>query len=207
MRWAGAVAGVVVAGGAAVAVWGLPGLSADSASTDGADPVDVATPQGLAAAVDAHLDDAELVEAVDSSQGVAGHPGPELRVDLSYDVGGEMVDFSVGATEDLAEWQGVERVCAQSKGRDRCALSEAADGSPLAVLHVAADPGAPGFSMVAVHRGDQIVFATEAPPAETALADLPVPVDVLREIVVDPLVGLSTSAGMNARGEHLPFRG
>lgn len=205
MRWAVGVGGLALVTAAALVVWGLTGPDAEPAAA-GDGEVETATPQGLAAAVDTHLADDKMLTATDTSDGVDGNAGPELRVDLTYRVDGAPVDFSVGATEDLTEWDGVEQVCSKTSSPDTCTISRAGDGSRMAVLHIAEKSRKePGFSLVVVHRGDQVVFATEAPKTPTELADLPVPVAGLEEIVTDPLVGLSTSPETNAQGESLPF--
>lgn len=202
------VGGVVGAAGllaaASFLVWGAPGQSPDPAATD-PDDTEPATARGLAAAVDAHLASATLVHATDSSDGVNDHQGPELRVDLTYRIDGRQVEFSVGATEDLDEWEGVKEVCAEATGRDSCALARTAEGRPQAVLRIAPEDGEPGFALVAVHRGEQIVFVTEQPPGQVRLTRLPVSVESLGRVVTDPLVGLTTSRAMNDAGRDLPF--
>ncbi|MBA3232892.1 MAG: hypothetical protein H0T17_02940 [Propionibacteriales bacterium] len=217
-------------GAAAVSVLAVAGVGYvvgtgpfDSDATGPADPGpsavvqrEPATPRGLAAAVMTHIDVAPAaVGGQENDETTSGSTGAEsLFADLAYDLVGDRVELMAAVTPNPDAWS--DMGCdAGASGLTGCRLFVLADGSP-AMVGVLADAGSGagdhfGYVVVAVKRDDQIVAVVETTPSAfaidpetpTAQWDLPVDVAVLTEIASDPLVGLSTSADLNAAGEAI----
>jgi hypothetical protein len=165
-----------------------------------------ATPRGLAAAVMSHA--SELGSLIGVGGAPAGRSGA-LMVEVGYQTStGSKVDLQVVASPQTRLWAREATCRTQRKGT--CRRTTLADGTSRIVLQSNADGSAPTaagtFSGahvigVGVLRKDQFVIVLET---VVNSASSPLSVAQLQAIATDPVVGVSTTAALNARGKAIP---
>lgn len=192
--------------------------SKDSGPADGTvAQLEQATPRGFAAAVMSHTGDVGTLIAV------GGYPmddGPTtdasmkgaLMLELAYRTsGGVKTDLQVFAspqTDKLPKGG----LCSDTGQGDTCTEDTLPDGTTRAVIESTVDVGGVAdnsatpsslahYLVVGIVRSDQFVVAIETVSDSAAT---PLSVDELQAIATDPVVGLQTTADLNAQGEDIP---
>lgn len=171
--------------------------------------------RGFAAAVYSHLDE-------DTLTGLGGYRQKQenwMLASARVDAAGVRVPLDTMVLEDVAtekEKTQREKGCEEELKNSwilRCEDRTAPDGSAVQVLASTEDLTggrlSHGFVLMVLNfrEDDEVVLAMQQLPTREAeylaFAELPVPVDVLAEIVTDPLVGFETTPELNAAGERI----
>lgn len=212
LRLASTVLAVAVTAAALAACGDRPAEVAAPEATPGTEP---ATVRGLAAAVYSHLEQ-------DTLSGLGGFRQKQenwMLVSAEVDAADVRVPVDTMVLEDRAtreERAQREQGCAEELKNSwilRCEDRTAPDGSAVQVLASTEDLTggrlSRGFVLFVVNfrDDDEVVVAMEQLPTRDAeyleMTGLPVGVDVLVDIVTDPLVGFETTAELNAAGERI----
>jgi hypothetical protein len=168
--------------------------------------LEAATPRGLAAAVMTHTADLGTPIAVAGKENGAG-PHAVLTTGVAYRLdGGIGIEIDVLATAGMAQWS--ELSChgnAEPSGMTTCDSFELPDGTHARYFEYPAAAGggstpAAAVDAVAVKRGDQVVIVVQSVSGST---DFVLSRDQLAAIAADPVVGLSTTAELNADGDQI----
>jgi hypothetical protein len=189
--------------------------TAGAAAPETVPETEPATMRGLAAAVYSHLGEEELT-------GLGGYRQEQenwMLASAKVDAGDLRVPLDTMVLEDRAT---AEESAQREKGCEeelknswilRCDDRTAPDGSAVQVLASTEDLTggrlSEGFVLFVVNfrEDDEVVLVMQQLPSRKAeyldMTGLPVDVDVLVEIVTDPLVGFETTPELNAAGEQI----
>ncbi len=155
-----------------------------------------ATPRGLTAAVMAHVDGTTWVvggSTLTKKNNGAQMQGALMSV-MGYRIGDAKVELQVIAVPRALPWHDVAR-CKDLPASSTCRATRLADGSRMVTMNME------HRHIVLVRRQSQTLMVMESvPQARAAATTLPIPVQTLKQIATDPLVGVETSPAMLDRG-------
>lgn len=174
--------------------------------------LEVATVAGLGVAVLTHVDRSAVSEVSGGRNRREGWMSVGMRVDTG--VATVPLDTMVFRRQDSVE---PGAICDEGGSWIlSCQVTTASDGSVLSVQTSTEDivggRSEHGFFVFVVNfRDGEVVFVMEEldsrEPSYLDLTELPVDVEVLKDIATDPYVGVKTTAELNDAGQDLPELG
>lgn len=223
--------GAAVASAAAVAAIAYVGIGQGLFGSDATGPADSgptsvsqlvpSTPPGMAAAVMEHIGSGTLVRVAGDSRN--SDTQKQISVDLGYRIDGRDVELHTFASDDVTQWSEAES-CPRDPTVLWCDDTALADGTPAIQVLMKSQsnqdqptssttldtgPSLATYSAVSgVLRDGQLLAVYEIVrlDAETSYtaADLPISMETLRGIAIDPAVGLRTTHEFIEQGEQIP---